>query len=52
MAQGDRAAAEWEAMEIRVQDPHFATRTWLATYPMTSAGQARRLTDLLSQAGL
>lgn len=51
-AAGDRAGARWEADEIRSLAPEFATRRWLATYPMTSTVQTQRLSELLTGAGL
>lgn len=49
---GDRSAAEWQAQEIRVLEPRFEVNTWLATYPMTDAGQKQRLVKALSEIGL
>lgn len=51
-AVGDRAAARWEADEMRSLEPRFSPGRWLATYPMTSAVQTRRLSELLAGAGL
>lgn len=51
-ANGNRAEAEWEAEEIRVNRPGFLTRQWLKTYPMAHDGQRRRLAELLSPLGL
>jgi DNA-binding winged helix-turn-helix (wHTH) protein/TolB-like protein/cytochrome c-type biogenesis protein CcmH/NrfG len=51
-AQGNRAAAEWEADEIRAREPRFSMRAWLETYPMTSAPYRERLLDLTSKLGL
>jgi DNA-binding winged helix-turn-helix (wHTH) protein/TolB-like protein/cytochrome c-type biogenesis protein CcmH/NrfG len=52
MAQGDRAAAEWEAEQIRAHEPGFSTHGWLETYPMTSAPHKERLVGLLEKVGL
>jgi DNA-binding winged helix-turn-helix (wHTH) protein/TolB-like protein/Flp pilus assembly protein TadD len=51
-AGGDRSAAKWEAEEIRSLQPGFSAAQWLESYPMTSAGQRRRLLELLAEAGL
>jgi cytochrome c-type biogenesis protein CcmH/NrfG len=51
-AGGDRSAAQWEAEEIRSLQPGFSAAQWLESYPMTSAGQRRRLLELLAEAGL
>ena len=48
VATGDRAAARWEADEIRALAPGFTAREWLATYPMTDAAQRQRLLELLA----
>ncbi len=52
IAAGDRAAAEWEAQEIRAMHSGFDARMWLQNYPMSSEPYRRRLADLLAQAGL
>jgi len=52
IAAGDRAAAEWEAAEIRSLVPGFSTRAWLQTYPMVSSEYRKRLTVLLAEVGL
>jgi tetratricopeptide (TPR) repeat protein len=52
MAQGDRAAAEWEAEQIRAQEPRFSLRGWLETYPLTSVRFQERMLELLAQVGL
>ena len=49
---GDKAAAEWEAEEIRALDPNFSIDKWLRNYPMTDDGQKQRLRSLLAQAGI
>ena len=49
---GDRAAAEWEAVELRALDAKFSTQDWLRTYPMSNARYTKQLTDRLAQAGL
>jgi TolB-like protein/Tfp pilus assembly protein PilF len=52
VAAGERAAAEWEAEEIRALEPGFALQGWLETHPLTSARHSRRLVELLAKAGL
>jgi DNA-binding winged helix-turn-helix (wHTH) protein/TolB-like protein/cytochrome c-type biogenesis protein CcmH/NrfG len=52
MAQGDRAAAEWEAEQIRAHEPGFSMRGWLETYPLTSVRHQERMLELLAQVGL
>ena len=52
VASGDRAAAEWEAVEIRSLQSDFLTRSWLKTYPLTSQKHTERLLHLLEQVGL
>ncbi|HVG05223.1 MAG TPA: hypothetical protein VM937_09825, partial [Burkholderiaceae bacterium] len=52
VASGDRAAAEWEAVEIRSLQSDFVTRSWLQTYPLTSPKHRERLLQLLGQVGL
>ncbi len=51
-AAGDRAAAEWEAEEIRSLDAKFSTQNWLRTYPMSNARYTKQLTDRLAEVGL
>ena len=51
-ATGERAAATWEAEEIRSLDPGFSPRRWLDSYPMTNPRQQARIAELLSIAGL
>ena len=51
-AKGERGEAEWEAEQIRAQDPAFSVRRWLDTYPLTSTPHQRKLLALLAQAGL
>jgi len=51
-ASGDRAAAEWEAQEVRSLDPRFTAHRWLETYPLASPQPRARLDQLLSTAGL
>jgi DNA-binding winged helix-turn-helix (wHTH) protein/TolB-like protein/Tfp pilus assembly protein PilF len=48
---GDKAAAAWEAEEIRTLRPGFSGRAWLETYPMTDAAQRTKLVDALGQLG-
>ncbi|MGH6619493.1 MAG: tetratricopeptide repeat protein, partial [Alphaproteobacteria bacterium] len=52
VADGNRAAAEWEADLMRVHEEGFSARGWLETYPMTSAPHKERLVELLSKVGL
>jgi len=51
-AAGDRAAADWEAQEIRALDRDFTVKAWLASYPLASAPYRARLEGLLADAGL
>ncbi len=46
---GDKAAAAWEAEEIRALQPTFSIRDWLDTYPMTDVAQQTRLVQTLSE---
>ena len=48
---GDKAAAAWEAEEIRVLQPGFSTRRWLETYPMTDDAQKTKLIQTLGEIG-
>lgn len=48
----ESAAAEWQVGEIRTLEPAFSVRNWLASYPMTDAGQKERLVKSLQQMGL
>ena len=48
---GDKAAAAWEAEEIRVLQPGFSTRGWLETYPMTDTAQKAKLVKALGELG-
>jgi DNA-binding winged helix-turn-helix (wHTH) protein/TolB-like protein len=52
VAEGNRAAAEWEADLLRVHEEGFSARSWLETYPMTSAPHKERLLRLLGEVGL
>jgi DNA-binding winged helix-turn-helix (wHTH) protein/TolB-like protein/cytochrome c-type biogenesis protein CcmH/NrfG len=52
VAQGNLAAADWEAEEIRGQDAGFSTRAWLDTYPLTSARLRERLLALVAKVDL
>ena len=52
VARGDLPAAEWEADQIRARVEGFAMRSWLETYPMTSAPQQARLSELAAKVGL
>ena len=49
---GDKAAAAWEAEEIRALQPGFSSRGWLETDPMTDASQKAKLVQALGQLGL
>lgn len=51
-AAGNDGAAEWEGVEIRSIDAAFSVRTWLQSYPMSSAQYLERLEKLLVRAGL
>lgn len=42
-ASGNRAAAEWEAEEIRALARDFSPARWLATYPLASAPHREKL---------
>ena len=46
-ASGNRAAAEWEAEEIRALSRDFSPARWLETYPLVSAPHRERLRALL-----
>jgi len=48
---GDKAAAAWEAEEIRALQPRFSGRAWLETYPMTDAAQKAKLVKALGELG-
>jgi tetratricopeptide (TPR) repeat protein len=48
---GHKAAATWEAEEIRALAPRFSTRNWLETYPMTDAAQQKKLVRALGELG-
>jgi tetratricopeptide (TPR) repeat protein len=48
---GDKAAAAWDAEEIRALQPDFSSRSWLETYPMTDVTQKTRLTRALGEVG-
>ena len=48
---GDKAAAAWEAEEIRALQPGFSARRWLETYPMTDAAQKAKLVRALGDVG-
>ena len=52
VAAGDKAAAAWEAEEIRALQPGFSSRGWLETYPMTDAVQRTKLVRALGELGL
>lgn len=46
---GDKAAAAWEAEEIRTLQPGFSIRSWLETYPMTDVAQRTKLIQALGE---
>ena len=48
---GDKAAAAWEAEEIRALQPGFSSRTWLETYPLTDVTQKKMLVHALASLG-
>ena len=48
---GDKAAAAWEAEEIRALQPRFSGRAWLETYPMTDTAQKAKLVKALGELG-
>jgi DNA-binding winged helix-turn-helix (wHTH) protein/TolB-like protein/Tfp pilus assembly protein PilF len=48
---GDKAAAAWEAEEIRTLQPGFSSRGWLETYPMTDVTQKTKLVQALGTLG-
>lgn len=48
---GDKAAAAWEAEEIRALQPGFSSRGWLKTYPMTDVTQKTKLVQALGTLG-
>jgi Tfp pilus assembly protein PilF len=46
---GDKAAAAWEAEEIRALQPGFSGNNWLQTDPMTDAAQRTKLLQALAE---
>jgi adenylate cyclase len=48
---GDKAAAAWEAEEIRSLQPGFSSLGWLKTDPMTDVAQKSKLVQALSKLG-
>ena len=48
---GDKAAAAWEAEEIRALQPGFSSRRWLTTYPLTDVTQKTKLVQALGELG-
>jgi tetratricopeptide (TPR) repeat protein len=48
---GDKAAAAWEAEEIRALQPGFSSRTWLETFPLTDVTQKTKLVRALGELG-
>jgi DNA-binding winged helix-turn-helix (wHTH) protein/TolB-like protein/Tfp pilus assembly protein PilF len=51
-ASGDRAAAQWEAEEIRSLERGFALPGWLEAYPLASPAHRDRLRQWLETAGV
>jgi TolB-like protein len=47
----DKAAAAWKAEEIRMLQPGFSSRRWLATYPLTDSAQKTKLVQALGGLG-
>ena len=50
--QGDRAGAEWEALEILAIEPQFSIAQFFDTYPMTAEGQKETLAGDLRLTGI
>jgi adenylate cyclase len=48
---GNKAAAVWEAEEIRALQPRFSSRAWLATHPLTDAKVQKKLAIALAELG-
>jgi TolB-like protein/DNA-binding winged helix-turn-helix (wHTH) protein/Tfp pilus assembly protein PilF len=48
---GDKAAAAWEAEEIRTLQPGFSGRAWLETNPMVDIAQKKKLLQALGELG-
>jgi tetratricopeptide (TPR) repeat protein len=48
---GNKAAAAWEAEEIRALQRDFSADRWLRTYPMTDIPQQARLSKALTELG-
>jgi len=51
LAAGDKAAAAWEAEEIRALQPAFSTRRWLETNPTPEGTLRTRLVGALAELG-
>lgn len=51
LAAGDRAAAAWEAEEIRALKPDFTVQRWLATNPTADPALRGRLAGSMGQLG-
>jgi len=49
---GDKAAAAWEAEEIRALQPGFSGRSWLETHPLDDIAQKKKLLQALGALGL
>ena len=52
LSAGNKAAAAWEAEEIRALAPSFASRAGLATHPLTDARTQTKLAAALTELGL
>jgi tetratricopeptide (TPR) repeat protein len=48
---GDKAAAAWEADEIRALQPGFSSDAWLKTYPLIDVVQQTKLVKALRELG-
>ena len=52
VADGNVAAAQWEAELLRAHEPGFSIQRWLQTYPLTSTRHKERLVELVSRVEL
>jgi tetratricopeptide (TPR) repeat protein len=52
LAAGSKAAAQWEAEEIRALQAGFTSHAWLATHPLTDAKVRTKLIQGLRELGL
>jgi hypothetical protein len=48
---GDKAAAAWEAEEIRALQPGFSGRSWVETHPLDDIAQKKKLLQALGTLG-